>query len=47
VAVVVASAHRAAAFNACRFAIDTIKQKVPIWKKEFCEDGESWVEGSE
>lgn len=47
VAVVVASAHRAAAFDACRFAIDAIKQKVPIWKKEFYEDGECWVEGGD
>ena len=44
--VVVASAHREAAFEACRFAIDTIKQIVPIWKKEFYEDGEVWIEGS-
>ncbi len=47
VAIVVVSAHRAAAFDACRFAIDTIKDKVPIWKKEFYEDGESWIEGSD
>jgi molybdopterin synthase catalytic subunit len=47
VAIVVASAHRAAAFDACRFAIDAIKQKVPIWKKESYEDGEAWVEGSD
>jgi MoaE-MoaD fusion protein len=44
--IVVASAHRLAAFEACRFAIDTIKQIVPIWKKEFFEDGEVWVEGA-
>jgi len=44
--IVVASAHREAAFEACRFAIDTIKQIVPIWKKEFYEDGEVWIEGS-
>jgi MoaE-MoaD fusion protein len=43
--IVVASAHRIAAFDACRFAIDTIKQIVPIWKKEFYEDGEVWIEG--
>ncbi len=47
VAIVILSAHRAAAFDACRFAIDTIKQKVPIWKKEFFEDGEAWVESSD
>ncbi len=43
VAVVVASAHRAAAMEACRYAIDTIKETVPIWKKEFFEGGEAWV----
>jgi molybdopterin synthase catalytic subunit len=45
VAIVVASAHRGPAFDACRFAIDTIKEIVPIWKKEFYEDGEIWIEG--
>jgi len=44
-AIVVASAHRGPAFDACRFAIDTIKKIVPIWKKEFYEDGEVWIEG--
>ncbi len=44
--IVVASAHRGPAFDACRFTIDTIKQIVPIWKKEFFEDGEVWVEGA-
>jgi molybdopterin synthase catalytic subunit len=45
-AVVVAAAapHRAEAFAACRFAIDTLKEKVPIWKKEFATDGEYWVD---
>jgi len=43
--IVVASAHRGAAFDACRYAIDTIKKDVPIWKKEFYEDGEVWIEG--
>jgi molybdopterin synthase catalytic subunit len=43
--IVVASAHRGPAFDACRFAIDTIKKIVPIWKKEFYEDGEVWIEG--
>ena len=47
VAIVVVSAHRAAAFEACRFAIDAIKQAVPIWKKEYYEDGEAWVEGGD
>jgi len=46
VAVVVAAAapHRAEAFDACRFAIDTLKETVPIWKKEFATDGEYWVD---
>ena len=35
--------HRADAFDACRYIIDTIKQTVPIWKKEIFTDGESWV----
>jgi molybdopterin synthase catalytic subunit len=43
--IVVASAHRGPAFDACRFAIDKIKEIVPIWKKEFFEDGAVWVEG--
>jgi molybdopterin converting factor subunit 1 len=43
--VIVASApHRAEAFAACRYAIDTLKQQVPIWKKEVTVDGEYWVE---
>ena len=45
VAIVVTAAHRNAAFDACRFAIDEIKKSVPIWKKEFYEDGEQWIEG--
>jgi molybdopterin synthase catalytic subunit len=44
--IVVASAHRGPAFEACRFAIDKIKEIVPIWKKEFYEDGEVWIEGT-
>lgn len=46
VAVVVAAAapHRAEAFAACRYAIDTLKERVPIWKKEFAADGEYWVD---
>ena len=43
--IVVTSAHRGPAFEACRFAIDRIKEIVPIWKKEFFEDGAVWVEG--
>jgi molybdopterin synthase catalytic subunit len=45
VAVAVASAHRAEAFEACRYAIDTLKRTVPIWKKEFYADGSAWIEG--
>lgn len=43
VIIAVSSAHRAAAFRACEFAIDTLKQTVPIWKKEYFKDGEVWV----
>jgi molybdopterin synthase catalytic subunit len=46
IVIVVASAHRSPAFDACRYSIDTIKQIVPIWKKEFYEDGEVWIEGA-
>ena len=43
VVIAVAAAHRDAAFDACRYIIDTLKQTVPIWKKEFFEDGAHWV----
>lgn len=43
VVIAVGAAHRDAAFEACRFAIDTLKQTVPIWKKEVFADGEVWV----
>ncbi len=43
VIIAVSSAHRGAAFEACQFAIDTLKETVPIWKKEHFEDGEVWV----
>jgi len=39
------SAHRAAAFDACRWLIDTLKRTVPIWKKEHFEDGAVWADG--
>ncbi len=39
----VAAPHRDAAFAACQYAIDTLKKTVPIWKKEYYEDGEVWV----
>lgn len=45
VLIAVASAHRAAAFEACRWLIDTLKRTVPIWKKEFFEDGAVWADG--
>ncbi|HZR56774.1 MAG TPA: molybdenum cofactor biosynthesis protein MoaE [Terriglobales bacterium] len=45
VLIVVASAHRAAAFDACRWLIDTLKKTVPIWKKEYFEDGAVWADG--
>lgn len=43
VVIAVAAPHRAAAFSACQFAIDTLKETVPIWKQEFFEDGAVWV----
>src|SRR2546422_8888708 len=43
--IAVSAPHRAAAFDACRFAIDTLKRTVPIWKKEYFEDGAVWAEG--
>jgi molybdopterin synthase catalytic subunit len=45
VLVAVVAAHRAPAFDACRWLIDTLKQSVPIWKKEHFEDGAGWAEG--
>ncbi len=45
VLIVVASAHRAAAFEACHWLIDTLKRTVPIWKKEYFEDGAVWADG--
>jgi molybdopterin synthase catalytic subunit len=45
VLVVVASAHRGAAFDACRWLIDTLKKTVPIWKKEQFADGAVWADG--
>jgi molybdopterin synthase catalytic subunit len=44
VMIAAAAPHRAQAFEACRYAIDTLKQTVPIWKKEFAEGGAYWVE---
>ena len=46
VAIATATPHRAAAFEACRYAIETLKKQVPIWKRETARDGFWWVEGS-
>ena len=43
VIIAVSSAHRQAAFDACQYAIDTLKETVPIWKKEYFDDGDVWV----
>jgi molybdopterin synthase catalytic subunit len=43
--IAVSSQHRPAAFDACRFAIDTLKRTVPIWKKEYFDDGAVWADG--
>ena len=43
VIIAVSTPHRKAAFEACEYAIDTLKESVPIWKKEVFEDGEVWV----
>jgi molybdopterin synthase catalytic subunit len=43
--IAVSSPHRAAAFDACRSAIDTLKKTIPIWKKEFFADGAVWADG--
>ncbi len=45
VIIVVAAPHRAEAFDACRYIIDTLKTTVPIWKKEVASNGEEWIEG--
>lgn len=46
VAIVAVSAHRADAFAACRYAIERIKQVTPIWKHEYFEGGDVWIEGA-
>jgi len=46
VAIVVASRHRAAAFAACRYVIERVKQVAPIWKRETFEGGDVWIEGA-
>jgi molybdopterin synthase catalytic subunit len=45
VVIAIASAHRQGPFEAARYAIDRIKQIVPVWKKEYFEGGEVWIEG--
>src|ERR1700756_5691674 len=45
IVIVVTSAHRAAAFDACRWLIDTLKRTVPVWKKEHFADGVVWKDG--
>lgn len=45
VVVCVGAPHRAEAFEACRYCIDTLKETVPIWKREVCPDGSFWIEG--
>ncbi len=46
VLIAVSAAHRAAAFEACRYAIEAVKRSAPIWKKEYFADGAVWVEGA-
>jgi molybdopterin synthase catalytic subunit len=46
IAIAVASAHRAEAYAACRYAIERVKQIAPIWKREFFEGGDMWIEGA-
>jgi molybdopterin synthase catalytic subunit len=46
VVIVAGAAHRAEAFQACRYAIERVKQIAPVWKHEFFEDGDAWVEGA-
>lgn len=43
VVIALSTPHRTAGFEACQFIIDTLKETVPIWKKEYFEDGEIWV----
>jgi molybdopterin synthase catalytic subunit len=46
VVIVAGAAHRAAAFQASRYAIERVKQVAPVWKHEYFEDGDAWVEGA-
>jgi len=45
--IAVGAGHRPEAFEACRYVLETIKEKVPLWKKEFTPDGDFWIEGEE
>ena len=45
VLIAVSSPHRKASLEACHYAIDRLKESVPIWKKEVWTDGEAWIEG--
>jgi len=46
VVIAAAAPHRAEAFQVCRYAIERVKQVAPVWKHEFFDDGEAWVEGA-
>jgi len=46
VVIVTASPHRGDAFAACRYVIERVKQIVPVWKREFFDGGEVWIEGA-
>jgi molybdopterin synthase catalytic subunit len=46
VAIAAASPHRAEAFSACRYVIERLKQVAPVWKREFFDGGEAWIEGA-
>src|SRR6476659_3450360 len=46
IVIAAASAHRADAFAACRYTIERVKQIVPIWKREYFDGGETWIEGA-
>ncbi|MBC8224530.1 molybdenum cofactor biosynthesis protein MoaE [Candidatus Bathyarchaeota archaeon] len=45
--IAVGASHRPEAFEACRYVLETIKEKVPLWKKEFTPEGDYWIEGEE
>ncbi len=46
IVIIAATAHRTEAFQVCRYAIERVKQIAPVWKHEFFEDGDAWVEGA-